>query len=245
MVDYQKFTERLVNWIKDQVFDSGLKGTVVGLSGGIDSAVTAVLCKKAFPNSTLGLIMPCYSNSEDQAHAKMLAEKFDIPYKVINLEKPFDAFQEIVDEGEKLAEDSLVRANLKPRLRMITLYYYAGLNNALVVGTDNRSELEVGYFTKYGDGGVDITPLATLVKKQVREVAKYLGIPEVIITKQPSAGLWSNQTDEAEMGITYEQLDHYILTGEAEESVKETVDRLNKRSRHKLKMPPKPDFVPE
>lgn len=245
MVDYQKFTEKLVDWIRSQVHNAGLKGTVVGLSGGIDSALTAVLCKKAFPENTLGIIMPCYSNPQDQEHARLLADYFNIPFKEVNLEKPFDSFLEVVQGEEELVEDSLTRANIKPRLRMITLYYYAGLTHSLVVGTDNRSELKVGYFTKYGDGGVDITPLANLVKKEVRALASYLGIPEEIITKAPSAGLWSNQTDEGEMGITYDQLDQYILTGEGDERVIEIVERLNKRSQHKLQMPSKPDFFLE
>ncbi|AZR74129.1 NAD(+) synthase [Anoxybacter fermentans] len=242
MANYEKLTEKLVDWIRNKVRDAHAKGAVVGLSGGIDSSVTAVLCKKAFPDSTLGIIMPCYSNPQDEEDARLVAETFDIPYKVVHLEKTFDALRDAIGGTEKLSQDNLALANIKPRLRMTTLYYFASLYNALVVGTDNRSELTVGYFTKYGDGGIDLAPLGNLVKTQVRELARHLGIPERIITKAPSAGLWENQTDEAEMGITYEELDHYILTGEAEPRVKEVVDRLHARSLHKLQPPPIPNF---
>ncbi len=242
MKDYQKLTEKLVEWIQSQVHKANVKGCVVGLSGGIDSAVTAVLCKKAFPENTLGIILPCNSNPQDAEDAKLLAETFDIPYRVVNLEKPFDALKDAIGDTDQLPSDSLTVANIKPRLRMTTLYYFASLTRALVVGTDNRSELRVGYFTKYGDGGIDITPLGNLVKMQVRELAYHLEIPEKLITKAPSAGLWEDQTDEKEMGITYEELDNYILTGEAEPKVKEIVDCLHARSLHKLQTPPIPDF---
>lgn len=242
MANYQLVTEQLVQWIQDQVKKAGAKGCVVGLSGGIDSAVTSVLCKKAFPDNTLGIIMPAHSNPQDMEDAKLVAEAFQIPYKIVDLGGTFDELCKAFGGTEELPKTSLTLHNIKPRLRMITAYYHAALYNSLVVGTDNRSELKVGYFTKYGDGGVDIVPIGNLVKRQVRELAAYLGIPEPIITKAPTAGLWENQTDEGEMGVTYEELDHYILTGEAEPRVKEIVDRLNARSQHKLQAPPKPDF---
>lgn len=242
MADYQRLTERLVAWIQEQVKKANAQGCVLGLSGGIDSAVVAVLCKKAFPDQVLGLIMPSHSNPRDMADAKLLAETFDIPYKVVDLSGTFDELCQAIGGTEELPKTSLTLNNIKPRLRMTTLYYHAALRNALVVGTDNASELKVGYFTKYGDGGVDIVPIGTIVKVQVRELARHLGVPEPIITKAPTAGLWEDQTDESEMGVTYEELDNYILTGEAEPRVKEIVDRLNARSQHKLQMPPKPNF---
>ena len=246
MENYEKLTEKLVGWIKEKIECANCSGAVVGLSGGIDSAVTAVLCKRAFPDNTLGVIMPCYSNRQDEEDARLLAEEFDLAYKVVNLEKPFDSLKEVIGITEEIASDNrLAVANIKPRLRMTTLYYHASINNALVVGTDNRSELKVGYFTKYGDGGIDIAPLGKLVKSQVRELARHLDIPENIITKAPSAGLWEKQTDEEEMGITYEELDQYILTGDADEKVKNVVDTLHNKSKHKLQPPPTPDFTLE
>ena len=240
--DYDEITEKLVDWIQEKIETAGCEGAVIGLSGGIDSSVTSVLAKRAFPDNTLGLIMPCYSNPQDEEDAKRVAEKFDIPYQVIDLDFVFDQFLITIEGQEGAERESLAAANLKPRLRMAALYYYASKRNSLVVGTDNRSELKIGYFTKFGDGGIDIAPLGNLVKSEVREVAKILEVPEDIITKQPSAGLWEGQTDEDELGFSYEELDKYILTGEARPEVKEKVDNLEEQNKHKLGMPPIPNF---
>jgi NAD+ synthase len=123
---------------------------------------------------------------------------------------------------------------------MTALYYYASALNYLVVGTDNKSELKIGYFTKYGDGGIDLAPLGALVKHEVKGLAQRLDIPERIINKKPSAGLWSGQTDESEMGFSYQELDHYILTGEADEEIKEKIEKLAAKNRHKLEPIPIP-----
>ena len=142
-----------------------------------------------------------------------------------------------------MPENRLATANLKPRLRMTTLYAFANELDYRVLGTGNRSELAVGYFTKYGDGGADFLPLGDLVKGEVRDLARYLGVPERIITKPPSAGLWADQTDEAEMGLTYEELDAYLLTSEASPAVKAKVDAMHAASEHKRALPriaPKP-----
>jgi NAD+ synthetase len=149
--------------------------------------------------------MPCFSNPEDAEHAELLAKSIGIEYKTVQLDKPFTEMVKLLtgedyDPGKK----ELAIANIKPRLRMTTLYYYATRRESLVVGTGNRSELTVGYFTKHGDGGVDLLPIGNLVKKQVIEMAKYLEIPSAIINKPPSAGLWAGQTDEKEMGIMVE-----------------------------------------
>ncbi|MFW5686554.1 MAG: NAD(+) synthase, partial [Halanaerobium sp.] len=182
--NYQKIEEKLVDWISKKVSDAGCQGAVVGLSGGIDSSVTSLLCKKAFPENTLGIIMPCQSNPEDRIDAVKHAEKFGIKYKEIDLGDLYSQFLKTIDSSDSeidlkevinqqqlpAVEDNLklALANIKPRLRMTLLYYYASLNNYLVVGTDNRSELKLGYFTKYGDGGIDIAPLGNLVKLEVR-----------------------------------------------------------------------------
>lgn len=240
-MDMEKLCGKLVEWLKNYVKNAGASGAVFGMSGGVDSSVVSVLCKKAFGDNVLGLIMPCHSDKNDELDAKLVAEKFDIKYKVVTLDSVYDEFLKVVDE----TEDKLVKANIKPRLRMTTLYYYAGLNNYLVVGAENKSELVVGYFTKHGDSGADLMPIANLVKSQVRMLASYLGIPQKIIDKAPSAGLWSGQTDESEMGITYEELDNYILTGKADPKVKERIELLNKRSEHKRSLAKKPEFILE
>ena len=125
---------------------------------------------------------------------------------------------------------------------MLTLYYLANQLKYLVIGASNRSELAIGYFTKYGDGATDILPLGNLVKRQVRELARFLGIPKVIMAKPPSAGLWERQTDEAELGLSYEELDHYLLSGEASETVRKKIEAMIAASNHKRLPPPVPDF---
>ena len=234
-MDVEKISEELVLWIRNRVSAAGGRGVVFGLSGGIDSSVVGVLAKKAFPDNSLGIIMPCYSNEQDRLDAIEVAEKFDIEYRIIPLNSVYDEYLKILPkEGDNL---SLAQANIKPRLRMITLYYFANTFNYIVLGTGNKSELTVGYFTKYGDGGVDLLPLGDLVKSEVRELAQFFGIPNEIILKPPSAGLWKGQTDEKEMGITYEELDRYILTGEGDAEVVEKIKDMYRKSAHKRALP--------
>lgn len=234
MENIERVCDNLVNWLRDKVQEAGCKGLVVGLSGGIDSAVVAALAKRAFPENSLGVIMPCHSNSQDEEHARLVAETIGLKTVKVDLSKTFDSLiDELKDDGANL----LAVSNIKPRLRMTTLYYFAQKNKYLVAGTGNKSELTIGYFTKYGDSGVDLLPISDFVKFEVKELAKYLGIPEVIINKPPSAGLWENQTDENEMGFSYKELDTFILTGEAEPKVKEKIIRMNKLSEHKRRMP--------
>jgi len=238
--------DKIVNWIREKVDDANAKGVIVGLSGGVDSSCVAALCKKAFPNNTLGLIMPCLSNPLDRKHAEVIAKKFDIPYKVINLEESFTTILKslIGEKYDKEKHTGVPVANIKPRLRMITLYYFANKLNYLVVGTDNKSEEMVGYFTKYGDGGVDILPIVDLYKKDVRELAKHLEIPDKIINKKPSAGLWHGQTDEDEIGISYDELDEILNRLEKGKDLSniepkkvEKVRKMIVMSEHKRKMP--------
>ncbi len=241
-MDTEALTQNLVRWIRDEVTAGGCCGVVVGVSGGIDSAVLTVLCQQAFPQNTLGVILPCHSQPEDRAHALLVAERFGIPTKEVVLDGVYDLLLRtlpgVAVSGER---QRMVRANLKPRLRMVALYYLANQLGYMVAGSSNRSEITVGYYTKYGDGGVDIMPLAGLVKSQVRELARFLGIPEAVIDKPPSAGLWPGQTDETEMGMSYEDLDRYILTGRAPGEVRSKVERMKAASAHKRALPPAPE----
>lgn len=235
MENVEKICDELVNWLRERVEEANAKGLVFGLSGGIDSAVVAGLAKKAFPENSLGIIMPCHSNPIDEEHGLLVAESLDLKTTKVDLTNTYDVFMKTVsNEGEnKLAE-----ANVKPRLRMTTLYYFAQKYNYLVAGPSNKSEFTVGYFTKHGDSGVDIFPIASFVKSEVRELAYCLNIPEKIITKPPTAGLWENQTDEKEMGFSYDVLDSYIKTGNGEKEFVEKIEKMNKRSGHKRKFPP-------
>ncbi len=237
----QELAQKLISWIGDTVASAGANGAVLGMSGGIDSAVASVLCKRAFTETTLGVIMPCNSLDIDREHAELVAEKFNIPVKVVVLDKAFDCLlSSLTDEGYDAATRKMAENNIKPRLRMITLYYLANRLNYLVIGSSNRSELSVGYFTKHGDGGSDVIPLGNLAKRQVRELAKYLDIPREIIDKPPSAGLWDGQTDEAELGLTYDELDRYLITGKADPKIKKKIDFKINQSTHKRRLPPAP-----
>jgi NAD+ synthase len=226
-------------WIKEKVREAGAEGVVLGISGGVDSALTGALAKKALGDKVLGLFMPCHSNPTDLEHARLVADKFGIKTEYVDLSPVFDRLMASLPRGSDLAV-----ANLKPRLRMATLYYFANSRNYLVAGAGNKSEITVGYFTKYGDGGADLLPLGDLLKSQVRELARELGVPEEIIGKPPSAGLWPGQTDEGEMGITYDELDRTISaiekgdTSGCDEAILERVKAMMAASEHKRQLIP-------
>lgn len=229
-----KLSEEIAKWIREQVQKANKTGVVLGLSGGIDSSCVAVLSKKALGSNVLGLILPCNSNTTDEELALRVARKFGIKTRRISLSNIFNGLLSMCIEGSDIA-----KANLKPRLRMAVLYYFANTLDYLVAGTGNKSELCVGYFTKYGDGGVDILPLGGLLKTEVRKLAEELEIPKGVIGRPPSAGLWHNQTDEDELGITYSELDR-IINALQEKQIKgiETekllkVKRMIKDSHHK------------
>jgi len=241
----ETLVQELCDWIRDKITKAKAEGVVFGLSGGIDSAVVAALSMKVFPKNTLAIIMPCYNLETDTDDAMDLINKFNVSYKIIDLSKVYDSFIYLLKDKEKEKEESfkLADANVKPRLRMITLYYFANKLNYLVMGTGNKSELMIGYFTKYGDGGADILPLGNLLKNQVKELAEYLGIPKKIINKPPSAGLWAGQTDEEEIGINYNQLDKYLKEGKLNNKIieKKIQDKIT-QSAHKRITPAKPSF---
>jgi len=211
-------------------------GAAVGLSGGLDSAVVAALARRAFPHHALGVLMSCHSDQQDTEDALLVAHHFGVATATVDLGAVFDLLLEQLGRcSADLSDDRLAAANIKPRLRMTTLYAFANHLGYRVLGTGNRSELEVGYFTKYGDGGVDLLPLGALTKSQVRALAEFLKVPRRIIDKPPAAGLWSGQTDEGEMGVTYEELDAYLM-GAAGDS-HPIIDIMHQTSQHKRELP--------
>lgn len=233
-------TEKIEAWIREQVDGGGFDGVVLGLSGGIDSAVVCGLAARALgPERVLGVIMPAHSDQADVEHGRLAAEAFGIEHQLIDLSKIYDAFIELLPPGDQIAN-----ANIKPRLRMITLYHYANAMHRLVLGTGNKSEIAIGYSTKYGDAGVDLQPIGGLLKSQVRDVARQIGVPEAIIERPPSAGLWEGQTDEQEMGLTYEELDSALIAierGQADDVSPEVLSRvqaMHAGSEHKRQLPP-------
>jgi len=226
--------DAISKWIRVQVEQAGAEGVIVGLSGGLDSAVVAALAKRSLRDEVLGLILPCHSQKEDEEDANIVASHLQLETCTIDLTSAYDSLIAILPSADKNTT-----ANIKPRLRMISLYYFASLKNYLVAGTGNKSEISVGYFTKYGDGGTDFLPLGDLFKSQVIEIAKKLSLPEAIINKPPSAGLWPGQTDEGELKLTYEKLDQAILDITSNHAkatppdIRSRVEELIKSSEHK------------
>jgi len=241
-LNVEELAEQLISWIKEKALASGHKGVVLGMSGGIDSSLAAVLCQRALPQSMLGVLMPCYSSQEDEEHALTVAGKFSISTKTVALDSIFYTLLKGLSNDGDAPVSQLAKANLKARLRMLTLYCFANQLKYMVVGSSNRSELAIGYFTKYGDGGVDIIPLGNLVKGQVRELASFLGIPQEVINKPPSAGLWPGQTDEGELGFSYDELDRYLVTGKASDEVRWKIESMIATSDHKRQPPLAPTF---
>ena len=225
----KEVVDNLVEWLGDSVKEANCKGIVYGLSGGVDSAVIAALSKLAFGDESLAIMMPINSSFEDETDAKLVIDKFNLNAIKVDLSRTYSEFVEVVEKGD----NNMAYANVKPRLRMTTLYYYAQLKGYLVVGTSNKSEFTVGYFTKYGDSGSDLMPLVDFTKNEIFELARYLEIPDKIIQKPPSAGLFEDQTDEDEMGFTYNDLEKYRNNEKIDERIEEKINRMVKISEHK------------
>jgi len=225
-IDYASLADEIAGWLRFQMEQVGASRLVLGLSGGIDSAVVCALSTMAAgPTRVIAAIMPIHSRLDDVRDAELVASTFEVVPRVIDLMPAHDALiaampgdgaagleDANVDRARQSMRRQLALANVKPRLRMTSLYYLANRYNGLVVGTGNKTELAIGYFTKYGDGGVDLLPLGDLDKTAVRGLARTLGVPEPVITKAPSAGLWEGQTDEAEIGVTYDELDRALAS---------------------------------
>ena len=233
MRDYQAELDRRVAYIRDKVREAHADGIVFGNSGGKDSALVGILCKQACDN-TVGIIMPCASRrnyGQDADDGRALAERFSIETRTVDLTAVREAELQALDGVSTLNDMALT--NIAPRLRMTTLYAVAAAENRLVAGTGNRSEAYMGYFTKWGDGACDFNPISDLTATEVFAFLRFLGAPDSIVEKAPSAGLFDGQTDEQEMGVTYRAIDDYLLKGEVNEADKAIIDRYHSRSEHK------------
>ena len=233
MRDYAKEFADRVSYIRELVEKSGVSGIVYGNSGGKDCSLVGILCKFACEN-TVGIMMPCASKrnfEQDMKDAKEVSEHFGIQSRVIDLTDVRQCEMDRLSAITTLTPAAV--NNIAPRLRMTTLYAVAASENRLVAGTGNRSEAFMGYCTKWGDAAADFNPIADLSVTEVFEFLDYLDAPETIRRKAPSAGLFDGQTDEDEMGVTYNAIDTYILTGEASERDKKVIDRFHRVSEHK------------
>lgn len=235
-----QYAQQMASWIAGQVNVANRQGLVLGMSGGIDCSVVACLCHLAKVDVHL-VMMPYGSdmnNSKSHAHGMELIEKFDFPYHIFDIKPAVDALT--INNETYIAASSesnrvLSLANIRPRVRMTYLYQFAQLGSRFVIGTGNMAEATVGYFTKWGDGAYDLNPLAMVTKQEVYTLAKYLGVPESIQYKSPSAGLWEGQTDEEELGMSYAQIDGFILTGTSgDPTIDELIRRRQQQSAHKF-----------
>ena len=240
MRDYQKEFEKRTEFVRNILKESGASGIVYGNSGGKDSALVGILCKAACDN-TVGIIMPCSSlrnYNEDTADAKTVAAKYNIETRTVDLSPIKETALSALSNITTLNKAALV--NTAPRLRMLTLYAVAASENRLVAGTGNRSEAYVGYFTKWGDGAHDFNPIADLTVTEIYEFLRFLNAPECVITKAPSAALFDGQTDESEMGVTYAELDRFLMGGEIAADKQKVIMAMHKASEHKRKEIQKP-----
>jgi len=246
----EKVTQYITSWLKEYATNAGVKGFVIGVSGGIDSAVTSTLCAKTgFP--TVCLEMPIHQEESQvnraTRHISSLQESFkNVATNQVNLTPVFDSLVKAMPSIENEDDRFMSLANTRARLRMTSLYYFAGLDNLLVAGTGNKVEdFGVGFYTKYGDGGVDLSPIADLMKSEVYAIARYLGVDEEIQKAPPTDGLWGDdRTDEDQLGASYDELEWAM---KAQEAGKEIADftgrlqevykiylRLNKANLHKM-----------
>ena len=237
--DYQELKERIVKWIKDYADENKIQSLVVGVSGGIDSAVVSTLCAETgLPVFPLG--MPIHQDSDQESLSDLHLAWLEKNYKNVktlkfNLTKVFDKFKEALQD---YSNDNLSLANSRSRLRMTTLYQIAGKYNGMVVGTGNKVEdYGVGFYTKYGDGGVDIAPIADIYKTEVWELGRHLGVNEKIIEASPTDGLWDDKrTDEDQLGASYAQLEEAMEYGTGP-AVK-ILETFNGKNKHKMESIP-------
>ncbi|AIT09048.1 NAD synthetase [Candidatus Francisella endociliophora] len=239
-----EYANKITEWLKDSCLNYPAEGFVVGISGGIDSAVAVSLAVNTGLPVT-GLIMPSKNNDDkDTLDAIELAKKLNIEYHLIPIQPVYETFLDSAEDIKNSANDRqhVIKGNAQARFRMIYLYAYAQQNNRMVIGTDNACEWYMGYFTKFGDGAADILPLIKLKKSQVFELGSYLNVPNNILTKAPSAGLWLGQTDEAEMGVSYQEIDDFLDGKHVSDYALNQIKFWHNRSHHKRIMAKAPDF---
>lgn len=238
----------IIEFIRQKVAETGDNGVVIGLSGGIDSATVSKLCADAVgPERVLNLFLPSStSSSRDREDAEAFCRGHGMEFKVVDIAPAVQAFGAMLPSMDRKE----MAGNTMARCRMIVLFHYAKLTGRVVMGTSNKSELLTGYFTKFGDGGSDFCPIGDLYKTEVRQLAAQIGVPAGIVNKAPSAGLWEGQTDEGEMGVTYDELDQVLyglergLSNEAiaqeagvDMTRAERIIAMHRQSAHKRKMP--------
>ncbi|QHX35860.1 NH(3)-dependent NAD(+) synthetase [Spiroplasma sp. TIUS-1] len=237
-MDLKQYIDYIGTWLQEQVKLANAKGVIVGLSGGIDSALVASIAQKAFPNNHQTVWMDCESSKFD----------YECAHELINFKKFHNVdvdltstYKDLISElDSKIKLSDLSKANAKARLRMTTLYAIGQTKNYLVLGTDNADEWHIGYFTKFGDGGVDLLPIVHLLKGEVKDAARLMEVCDSIINRAPSAGLWDNQTDEEEIGVSYDEIDDYLSGKKISEKSKQRIDYLHKISNHKRVGAPAP-----
>ena len=233
MRNYQEEFDRRVAYIRAKLQEAHADGIIFGNSGGKDSALVGILCKAACDN-TVGIIMPCASSvnyGQDKDDGSALAAQFGIETRTVDLTPVREAELKALEGAVKLTDMSV--ANIAPRLRMTTLYTIGQAENRLVAGTGNRSEIYMGYFTKWGDGASDFNPIADLCAGEIFEFLRFLKAPASIVEKAPSAGLYEGQTDEQEMGVSYAAIDGFLQGGTVSEHDRAIIERYHSRSEHK------------
>ncbi|WP_396178453.1 NAD(+) synthase [Flavobacterium sp.] len=249
-INAEKVSNHIINWLKTYAENAKVNGFVIGISGGIDSAVTSTLCA-ATGLKVLCLEMPIHQDEKQvnrgKEHIEQLKRRFsNVTNAVVDLTQTFDVFENSVVKSNDVAKYNLALANTRARLRMTTLYYFAGIESLLVAGTGNKVEdFGVGFYTKYGDGGVDLSPIADLLKSEVYELGRYLQIPESILNAAPTDGLFGDdRTDEDQLGASYDELESAMLADESGKTVDDfegralevfkIYKRLNTINQHKM-----------
>lgn len=249
--DYPSITSTIENFLEEQIQNNHAEGIILGLSGGIDSAVLAYICKRKFADKTIAIVMPdtAITPKIETEDALKMISLTGIQYKLIDIKPIVNEYSMYLEPNEK------AKGNLRARIRTNILYYYANSKNYLVLGSSDKSEYMIGYFTKFGDGASDITPIISLYKLQVREIAKYLGVPEKVIAKKSSPHLWKEHEAEDELGISYEEIDSILYclyekkmsinetekTTQIDKEKIEKINQLHTNSEHKRSLSQKPD----